>query len=179
MKQLLLGCGRARDRRVSLDGVRTFNELTTLDMSKSVGADIVWHLERTPWPFKDNSFDEIHAYEVLEHLGRQGAYTSFFDCFAEIWSILKPDGLLCATCPSMASRWAWGDPGHTRIIAPETLVFLDQSQYVMQLDLPETPTSMTDYRDVYKADFATRLCDDDGESFRFILQAVKPSRYAR
>lgn len=174
-RQLLLGCGHSRDRRVSMDGATEFTNLTTLDISPRTNPDFIWDLEKYPWPFEPNTFDEVHAYEVLEHLGRQGDYLSFFKCFSEIWHILKPNGLLCATCPSMTSRWAWGDPGHTRIIAHESLVFLDQCQYISQLDgVNKTP--MTDYRNIYKADFAMSLSQDDGESFRFILTAVKPSR---
>ncbi len=40
----------------------------------------------------DNLFDEIHAYEVLEHVGTQGDYKRFFWQFGQFWRILKPDG---------------------------------------------------------------------------------------
>src|SRR3546814_6014455 len=74
-------------------------------------------------------FDEVHAYEVLEHLGSQGDFRSFFAHFGEIYRALKDGGILFATVPAWDSVWAWADPSHRRVIAPETLVFLDQTQY--------------------------------------------------
>lgn len=128
------------------------------------------------WTFKPNSFDEIHAYEVLEHLGWQGSASEFFRDFSEIWRVLKPGGHLYATVPSRFSPWLWGDPSHTRAILPETLVFLDQSEYARQLD-GERPTGMSDFREFYRADFVVKHRHDNREVFEFVLMAVKPSRY--
>lgn len=171
---LLLGCGHSRDLLCTISRPDEF-ERVTLDMNPAVNPDIRHDLNITPWPFADDIFDEIHAYEVLEHLGRQGDYLAFFETFTEIWRALKPGGYLCATCPSAKSVWAWGDPGHTRLITPESLVFLNQVQYARDLD-GDHVTSMTDYRFFYRADFEIEYCQDDGESHRFVLRAVKPSR---
>jgi SAM-dependent methyltransferase len=111
---------------------------------------------------------------VLEHLGRQGDYRLFFETFSEAWRILKPGGFLCATVPGRKSLWVWSDPGHTRVIFPPTLLFLDQHNYATQ----EGRTTMSDYRRVYQADFETIFSHDNGETHQFILQAVKPSRCA-
>ncbi len=64
-----------------------------------------------------------------------------------------------------------GDPGHTRVLLPETLIFLQQPQYA-QAGI----TSLTDYRAVYKADYDLAFSEDNGENFKFALRAVKPSR---
>jgi hypothetical protein len=122
--------------------------------------------------FKENIFTEIHAYEVLEHLGRQGDVQSFFSTFRNIYDILVPDGVLFATCPSRHSAWAWGDPGHTRLIQPEHLIFLDQGQYKFQLG----KTAMSDYRSIWKGDFQCLSSTDDKTFHRFVLQAKKPAR---
>lgn len=149
-----------------------WNKLTTVDIDPNCGADVVHDLNITPWPFKDNTFDEIHAYEVIEHLGRQGDYESFFSQFTEIYRILKPGGLLIGTTPAFNSRWVWGDPGHTRYFGPESLVFLDQMQYNKQIGMSQ----MTDYRRVWKGDLAVVDLSEDSDDFQFILEAVKPSR---
>jgi hypothetical protein len=117
----------------------------------------------------DNTFDEIHAYEVLEHIGQQGDYITFFAQFSEFWRILKPGGLFFATCPSVTSRWAWGDPSHTRVIQPETLVFLSQKEYTKQVGV----TAMSDFRHIYTADFDVLMSHDDGEIHRFVMRAIK------
>lgn len=172
MPELLIGCGNSRRKKLSLtEG--DWSDLTTMDHDPDCGANVVHDLEEYPWPFDDNSFDEVHAYCVLEHLGRQGDYKSFFASFAEIYRVLKPGGILAALCPSWKSIWAWGDPSHTRIISPASLVFLNREQYHNQIG----KTAMTDFRWLWKGDFEPIHIDDDGERFTFGLRAYKPVRF--
>jgi len=122
--------------------------------------------------FQDNSFDEVHAYELLEHLGQQGDIWSFFGTFAEIHRILRPEGRLAATVPRWDSMWAWGDPGHTRVINEGSLAFLSQEQYRLQVG----KTPMADYRSVWKGDFEPTWTGFTEHNFMFTLRAVKPAR---
>lgn len=173
MRALLIGCGGKRDRRILVDGIEEWDELVTLDRNPAHKPDHVHDLEVLPYPFDDGEFDEIHAYEVLEHTGQQGDAGFFFSQFEEFWRILKPGGALAASVPHWASRWAWGDPSHKRVITEGTLVFLDQEEYEKQVG--ETP--MTDFRDIYKADFKTdmvavRQVEKDAYFF-FVLRARK------
>lgn len=170
--ELLIGCGNRREKVMHLPGKEEWTDLVTLDIDPHAKPDVVHDLDVLPYPFADDQFDEIHASEVLEHCGRQGDWRFFLAQFAEFWRILKPGGVLCASCPSVASRWAFGDPGHTRLVQPESLLFLRQPNYDLQVGV----TAMTDYRHAYHADFDIAFQDDDGESFRFVLKAVKPSR---
>lgn len=174
-RELLIGCGSNRDRRIFFIGETTsWDDLTTLDIDPSHHPDVVHDLSQIPLPFEDESFDEIHAYEVLEHVGTQGDFRFFFAQFSDFWRILKPGGHLCGSCPKPTSVWAWGDPGHTRVIQPETLRFLDQGFYAQV-----GKTAATDYRRWYKADFELAFLDGQAEhSNMFALRAVKPSRIA-
>jgi SAM-dependent methyltransferase len=170
-RELLIGCGNNRDKKVH--GTWTtpeWSELTTLDIDAGVNPDVVHDLNQLPYPFEDNQFDEIHAYEVLEHCGQQGDWRFFFAQFSEFWRILKPDGLFVATVPMWDSPWAWGDPGHTRVITRGSLIFLDQREY-----LQVGTSAMTDYRSVWKGDFQGFAAIEKEHSFGFILKCVKPS----
>lgn len=128
-----------------------------------------------PLPIEDNTFEEIHAYEVLEHTGQQGDWRFFFAQFSEFWRIMKPGGMLFGTSPSFSSPWAWGDPGHTRIISQQCLIFLVQTEYEKQVG----HTPMTDYRFTYAADFDLLHASTGQDRVEYVLQAVKPSRVRR
>lgn len=166
--ELLIGCGNKHIKKFWVDQ-EEWSDLTTIDIDPNCGADVIHDLNVTPWPFEDNRFSEIHAYEVLEHLGRQGDHRAFFATFYEIWRLLKPDGMLFGTVPSWRSEWAWGDPSHTRVLTPGTMVFLSQEQYRKQVG----HTSMTDFRWLWKGDFALEHIEENGEHMVFALRALK------
>ena len=170
--ELLIGCGSNWDKRLTADGTRTFDNLVTLDYNADHNPDLVWDLTSGNTPLLDNSFDEIHAYEVLEHLGQQGDYKFFFKLFADFWRVLKPNGHFLATFPSRHSVWAWGDPSHTKIVQAEQFIFLCQPNYTASVGV----NSMSDFRNIYKADFDIVVAEDNKETVNMIIKAIKPSR---
>ena len=168
MRELLLGCGRDRNKRLYVNDKYAFSNLTTLDSNDSHSPDVVWDLTVHPLPFEDNTFDEIHAYQVLEHLAYQGDYKFFFSEFSEYHRILKQNGLFCGIVPSKNNVWALGDPSHKRIIVKENLIFLSQDSYNNV-----GKTTMSDFRNIYKADFNFLYINEDSENLNFILGAKK------
>lgn len=168
MRALLIGAGNDRRRKVSWGDSQAWDELVTLDIDPSTKPDVVHDLDVMPYPFADESFDEIHAYEVLEHTGTQGDWRFFLDQFAEFYRILKPGGFFVATVPMWDSPWAWGDPGHRRVITKGSLIFLDRSEYD-QIG----KTAMTDYRPWLRCDFEPIALKEDADMFGFVLQARK------
>lgn len=169
--ELLLGCGSNRTKKLWVQGRADWSALVTLDIVESHKPDVVHDLN-VDLPFPDDSAEEIHAYEVLEHCGSQGDYKFFFRQFSDFWRVLKSGGFLIGTVPSITSPWAWGDPSHTRVIPKESFVFLVQPEYERQVGV----TAMSDFRSIYKADFDIVHLNDNGVFLEFVLRAVKPTR---
>lgn len=173
--ELLLGCGHDREKKVRMEGRESWRELVTVDMNPDVGADIVHTLGLGPLPFEDDEADEIHLYDVLEHTGVQGDWKAFFTEFADYWRVLKHGGTLHGLVPRWDGPWAWGDPGHTRVILSQSLTFLHQPHYTAECR--PGGTNRTDYRRWWKGDFDLIFSQAASEAqWAFVLRAVKPSR---
>ena len=143
MKSLLIGSGNSTEKKMVPKGhSREFTDLTTLDLQD---ADVLHDLNELPYPFQDSEFDEIHAYEVLEHCGTQGDFRFFFGQFNEFHRILRQGGLICLSVPNYKSIWAFGDPGHTRVL-PWTVFNYLQEDFYQQLG----NTHCADYRHLIK-----------------------------
>lgn len=180
MRTLILGAGHRQIRWLPLvNGALNPSDewpdrdVTTLDNNARCKPDVLWDLESgVELPWAANTFDEIHAYEVLEHTGSQGDANFFFWQFTDFWRILKPNGHLYGSVPHHESPWALGDPSHKRVIPDVTFVFLDQQEYVKQCDGPER-TPMSDFRDIYSGDFVREGLYRHAESLFFDLRARK------
>jgi SAM-dependent methyltransferase len=176
-RELLLGCGNRAKKQMRFQYIpKEFQNVTRLDIDPDCKPDVLHDLNILPLPFPDNTFDEIHAVDILEHTGQQGDWKFFFAQFSEFWRIMKPGGYFMAACPKWDSPWAWSDPGHSRILSNYSLIFLDQDGYGQ---IGSTP--MTDYRHIYKANFRTMMTTEDvpngpgysEHKWGFVLCAVK------
>jgi hypothetical protein len=168
----LIGSGSSKELRVPTPLQSIVPQITTVDIEPRHKPDRVWDLNVLPWPFPDACFDEVHAYEVLEHLGMQGDAASFFAHFWEIYRILKALGYLAGSCPRSDSMWAWGDPSHRRVINEGSFTFLDQTEYAKQVG----KTAMSDFRSIWHGDFTVDAMEKTEHNLYFRLKAHKPAR---
>jgi len=166
-RQLLLGCGNSRVKHLGLEGDAEWGDLVTLDVDLSCKPDVVHDLNYFPYPFSDAEFDEIFAFEVLEHVGTQGDWRFFFRQFSELHRILKDGGRIFLTVPSMQSMWLWGDPGHTRALPEGAFHFLSQKHYAQV-----GSTSCTDYRSIWKGNLVIEGKQDTEASLALVLRKV-------
>lgn len=161
-RSLLIGCGKNLTKQVQWDGKSEWTgHLVTMDVNPDIGAEVVFDMEEVArggrLPFVDDSFDEIGAYNTMEHWGKQGDFRGWFHECGEYWRILKPVGLMSILVPIGADALA--DPGHTRFFQQNWFGFLNQGFY----DMNEVKsTCFTDYRWIWKKNFNVLYMQEHG-----------------
>lgn len=101
MKRLNLGCGsKYKKGWVNLD----FSDKDTY--GTKIRADVYHDLNKFPWPFKDNEFDEILIEHTLEHL------QDLSKIMKEMTRITKENGLIIIIVPHFSCYIAYRDPTH-------------------------------------------------------------------
>ena len=94
-KRLNIGCGK-----------RPLADAVNLDVSDCVNADVVHDLNYVPWPFADDTFEEVHATDVLEHL------QDVVQALEEIHRISRHGAVVHVTVPHFSSANAFTDVTH-------------------------------------------------------------------
>lgn len=69
--------------------------------------DVAWDLNELPWPWADESYDQIVAHAVLEHLD-----IDLVASLDECWRILRPGGKVRLKLPYWNSDISHRDPTH-------------------------------------------------------------------
>ena len=77
-----------------------------LDIVPLEGVDVVHDLNTFPYPFPDNSFDQIRLSHVIEHID------SIIRTMEELHRVLRPGGQLEITTPHHTDASSWQDPTH-------------------------------------------------------------------
>lgn len=96
MVKLSVGCGYQEAQP----------NLVRLDISSKVNPDVVWDLDKFPYPFDESSFSEIECFDVIEHL------QDIPKTLEEFYRILQPNGLLKITTPHFSCANSYIDPTH-------------------------------------------------------------------
>lgn len=99
-----------------------------LNIDKYVKADKQIELNRIPYPFRNDSVDEILALNLLEHL------TNPYDVLIEWHRICKPGSFIILTVPHFSSGNAWSDIQHTRPYSVSAFFNKDMQSYFNVVD---------------------------------------------
>jgi predicted SAM-dependent methyltransferase len=96
--KLNLGCGDKRGP----DG------FTNVDIVKTSACDVVADLFKFPWPFEDNSVDEVYCIHFFEHVPAK-LRPKFMD---ELYRVMTVGGVASIVTPSYNSERAYQDYTH-------------------------------------------------------------------
>jgi SAM-dependent methyltransferase len=95
IKKLNFGCG-----------TKIKEDYLNVDMQRGKGIDKTFNFYKYPYPFKDNSFDEVLIDNVLEHLENPQRVMK------EIWRICRKSAVVKIIVPYYNSYYAYADPTH-------------------------------------------------------------------
>jgi hypothetical protein len=111
--KLNLGCGHHK-----LPG------WVNVDHSAACEPDAVLDLESFPWPWPDDSADEVMLRHVLEHLGASTA--KYYGVIRELWRVCRDGALERITVPHVRHDDYLDDPSHVRPITVAGLQLLSR-----------------------------------------------------
>lgn len=135
MLRLNLGCGSHK-----LDGY------LNVDSQAACHPDQIVQLESIPWPWANNTVDEIFMSHVLEHLGAQTE--TYFSVIKELYRVCKPDARITIIVPHPRSDNFLADPTHVRPITGMGLSMFDQSLNRHSLEAGASTTPLGLYLEV-------------------------------
>ena len=92
-----------------------------LDVTPATSPDVVHNLNQRPWPFDDNRFDTVYAFDVIEHLDDVAG------AMGEIHRICAPGAMVHLTVPHFSSDGAYTDPTHRHYFGAFTFDYFSES----------------------------------------------------
>jgi SAM-dependent methyltransferase len=112
--RLNLGCGSKK-----------IPDWINVDKFATAATDQVLDLEQFPWPWPDDSVDEVAMHHVLEHLGADTAV--YLEIIKELYRVCRDGAKIVIAVPHPRHDTFLGDPTHVRAIVPESLQLFSQA----------------------------------------------------
>lgn len=107
-------------------GLKKIEGWVNVDRSPACEPDAVVNLEEFPWPFADDSAEEVVLRHVLEHLG--ATPDIYLGIFRELYRVCAPDARIRITVPHPRHDDFLSDPTHVRPVTPQGLELFDRAK---------------------------------------------------
>ncbi len=121
-------------------GFNKYEGYVNVDSSPECDPDIVWDLEKTPWPWEDDSIDEILMEHVLEHLGETSR--DYLRIWQEMYRIGAPGCAIRIVVPHWNHDNFHNDPTHKRPVTPEGIEIFDRARNLRDIEKGERGTKL-------------------------------------
>jgi|SRR6185436_4840599 len=152
--KLNLGCSDARR-----DGY------INVDIAPEPGVDIVVDLNYH-WPWKEDSIDEIIAFDIIEHLHDK------IQTMNQMWRVLRPGGQVYIIVPTTNGVGAWQDPTHVSFWNKNSFLYYELgSAYNTRF------AKSYGIKALFKVVHYGLESTFDGEKLHILLEAVKPNSH--
>lgn len=92
-----------------------------LDIVRNKGVDIVHDLNKFPYPFKDNTFNEIVCNNIIEHVD------NVIKVMEELHRISKPNAKIRVQVPSFSSKDFFTDPTHKHAFSTLSFQYFEEN----------------------------------------------------
>lgn len=90
-----------------------------INVDKHGSPDVKWDLEVFPWPWPDDSVDEVLFHHSLEHMGER--IETFIGIMKELYRVCSHGAIVHIAVPHPRHDNFIDDPTHVRVITPELL----------------------------------------------------------
>jgi len=107
-------------------GFRKLPGWVNVDVSTACAPDQLVDMEQTPWPWPDDSAEQVLLCHVLEHLGETSR--RYLAIIQELWRICAPDARVTIVVPHPRHESFLGDPTHVRPITSASLMLFDRER---------------------------------------------------
>jgi ubiquinone/menaquinone biosynthesis C-methylase UbiE len=101
-------------------GEKTYSDYINLDKIKLPNVNVVWDLEKSPLPFKDNSVSEILCEHIVEHVN------NFIPLMEEFHRICKNEAVIKIAAPYYKYEGAYRDPTHVRFFTEHSFDYFQE-----------------------------------------------------
>lgn len=105
-------------------GNKKIDGFISVDKFPSLTTDLVFDLETTPWPWADNSVDQVMLIHALEHMGQ--STDGYLNIIQELYRVCRHGAEILIHVPHPRHDNYLGDPTHVRAITPQQLTLFDR-----------------------------------------------------
>jgi predicted SAM-dependent methyltransferase len=159
-------------------GPRPIEGFINADVRRFPGVEVLCDFSRFPWPFVDDSFEEVQAINIIEHLDNT------IRVMEEVHRITKRGARIIIKVPHYKHANAFKDPTHVRFFMEETFDYFGKNEYSYYTNARFRLVSVTKIHEYHVAKYVKRLfprllpwiekfLDNTVESLIFTLETDK------